>query len=50
MSKLPSKKHWEVLQERADKYYSLRRAYNKFIIDKAKLVSDERNEREEKSL
>lgn len=42
MSHLPSKKHWEVLQQRADAYYSLRRAYNKFLIDKAKLVSKER--------
>ena len=42
MSHRPTKKHWDALQRRADEYYSLRRAYNKFLIDKAKLIALER--------
>jgi len=34
---------WDVFQQRADNYYSIRRAYNKFIIDKAKLTMMERD-------
>jgi hypothetical protein len=39
------KDRWhEIFQARADTYYSLRRAYNKFVIDKAKLLQMERKE------
>ena len=44
MSHRPTKAHWDLLQRRADEYYSLRRAYNKFLIDKSKLVNMERKE------
>ena len=46
MSHLPTKAHWDVVQRRADVYYSLRRAYNKFLIDKSKLINQERKENE----
>jgi len=35
---------WDkIFQERADNYYLLRVAYNKFLIDKSKLIEMERN-------
>ena len=46
MSKLPSKKDWANVRQRADTYYSLRRAYYQFLRDKAKLVAQERGENE----
>ena len=46
MSHRPTKRHWQVLQERADKQYSLRVAMKDFLIAKAKLISEERKENE----
>ena len=40
----PDKMHWKTLENRKDEYYSLRAAWNKFLIDKAKLISKEREE------
>ena len=42
MSHRPTKMHWDTLLRRKDVYYSLRAAWNKFLIDKAKLISKER--------